>query len=218
MRGRRGDQGGRWPVGLWLALVGVSAGTVASFGLVGWTFATGLYEIEDAGEPVAIDSGTVVFEAQEPPPAPAAGEDLDLEPPAGTGTEPADEPSPIEPQVNEVPETQADPVEERAPIEETAPPKLVPVDEHEPECDRSEDAEDGAEAGEGSSDWYEHWDGDTGWRWDEDWDQDWDADWDQDWEHWDDGDRGEEDRHRDEEPRLVEVTEEPSERAAYDVD
>ena len=63
MRGKRNDQGGRWPLGIWFALVGMSAGTVASFSLIGWTFTRGLY-VGGGAEPLEYESETVILEAE----------------------------------------------------------------------------------------------------------------------------------------------------------
>ncbi|WP_026923328.1 hypothetical protein [Glycomyces arizonensis] len=69
MRRRGSDQVGRWPWGVWLALVGVSAGTVASFAAVGWAFlyATGPSEGSGDAEPLAWDQDRVVIEPEETP-------------------------------------------------------------------------------------------------------------------------------------------------------
>lgn len=185
MRGRGSDQGGRWPVGIWFALVGVSAGTVASFAMVGWTFTRGLYTGEDATAPVEIDSGTVVIEGEEPPATPgiegiAGGDPVPdglAEPGAGIDPEPA------EPRAEPLPggDREAEPgppVEESGEHEgdsESEPPRLVPVGEDGP-CSPEESEEDPG------PDWSGGWE-------DFDWDEgDWSPDrWDQRdrWNHWD---------------------------------
>lgn len=227
MRGRGSDLGGRWPVGLWLALVGMSAGTVASFGMVGWTFAMGLYGEEEAGPPLAFDSESVVIEAEEPPGddgpegdgsdggSSGTGVDLgDLELPVDPGGETANEPEPVEPQVSLVPVETEDarveeraPVEESAPIEEAEPPKLVPVEESESEpeddCDREEH-----EGGSWEHGWDDAWEG----GWNGDWDKGWGGAWKEDREQWardrEDAYGRERDRHADEAEALLEAAEE----------
>ncbi|RRR96020.1 hypothetical protein [Glycomyces terrestris] len=170
MRGRGSDLGGRWPVGIWFALVGVSAGTVASFAMLGWTFTRGLYTGGEADEPVQIDSGTVIIEGEEPPAEPgdveglAGGDPLPeglAEPGAGVDPEPAEpqaEPLP-EPADEPGPPVESDPVEEGG--EQSEPPKLVPVEE-EPPCDPGEST------GEPAPDW-------------DDWQDDWESDWPGEW-------------------------------------
>ncbi|GAA2299454.1 hypothetical protein GCM10009853_064680 [Glycomyces scopariae] len=169
MRGRGSDQEGRWPVGIWFALVGVSAGTVASFALIGWTFTRGLYTADWAGDPVEIESGTVIIEGEEPPADPGGVDGL-------TGGEPAEpgagiDPEPAKPQVERLPEPEAEPgppVEEAAPseepTEEAEPPRLVPVEQGEQPC--PEESGEEPEDGDGGGD-----DGEDGDGWDRpDWD------------------------------------------------
>lgn len=136
----RTDRASRWPWGVWFALVGVSAGTVASFALVGWAFvaATGPNEAIEAA-PVPADE-TVVLEA-----APEAEEP---EPPAGPAVEP---PLVSEPEAERVPdpdlepaaapEAEADRPEESGGAEEE--PRLVPLTppEDRRECGRPESGE-----------------------------------------------------------------------------
>ncbi|WP_205324384.1 hypothetical protein [Glycomyces sp. YM15] len=154
MSGRGSDQGGRWPVGIWFAMVGVSAGTVASFSLIGWTFARNLYGGDDGTEPLHYEPQTVVIEAEKTPdPAGVAGGDEEPADPAGPGPEPQIAVSPAEPQAERIVEADAadeprlEPEDEPVP-EQSAPPRLVPVDED--DCGR----EEGAEAPE----WYDDWD------------------------------------------------------------
>ncbi|HEX2143477.1 MAG TPA: hypothetical protein VHG10_03115 [Glycomyces sp.] len=173
MRGTGSDQGGHWPVGLWLALVGMSAGTVASFSLIGWTFTRGLYVDAPSREPLGYESETVILEAEETPePAGGAGSD-GLEGLAEPGKGPEIAASPAEPRAERVPESvehdheasAEEPREERAEIETTEPPQLVPVNEG--GCD--------GEAGAPEDDHGGHeWGG--GIDWVHDWNQDWDAD------------------------------------------
>lgn len=145
MRVEGSDQGGRWPVGLWFALVGMSAGTVASFAAVGWTFTSGLYDDEPAvALPPNVEPGTVVIEADES--AATSGEDPPGPVPTGPETEPIAGPGTVEPRSEPVRE---DPVlepvappppaereeergEEHAEVED--PPRLVPIEESGPEC------------------------------------------------------------------------------------
>ncbi|MCD0443515.1 hypothetical protein LO763_07725 [Glycomyces sp. A-F 0318] len=139
MHGTGGDQGGHWPAGVWFALVGVSAGTVTSFALIGWTFTRSLYGGVEAAEPLEFESGTVVIEAEEDP-AEESGEDPGAE---GTGEPggPAEvDSSPAEPQAEPRGDAEPEPAEE-APEEPAAPveqgeaedgggdPELVPVEE-----------------------------------------------------------------------------------------
>ena len=145
MRYEGSDQVGRWPWGVWLALVGVSAGTVASFAAVGWAFlsAAGAYDAgTDSAAPPGWVQDDVVIEA-EPTPEPGA---------VATGPEPTTEASSVpEPEVEPAePETREPvlaPVPERAPAEpdepedptesESDPPKLVPIEE-EDACELTE--------------------------------------------------------------------------------
>ncbi|GAB3226461.1 hypothetical protein GCM10027447_16660 [Glycomyces halotolerans] len=63
--GREGsDREVKWPPGAWLALVGVSAGTVASFAGIGWAFmhSAGFYDDPEAGDPAAWPQESVVIE------------------------------------------------------------------------------------------------------------------------------------------------------------
>ncbi|MDA1362779.1 hypothetical protein O1R50_24385 [Glycomyces luteolus] len=159
MSGRGNDQEGRWPVGIWFAMVGVSAGTVASFSLIGWTFARDLYGGEDGTEPLHYEPQTVVIEAEETPgPEGIAGGD---EGPAGGPADPGPEPqiavSPAEPQAERIAEAGgADPrleLEDEPVLVQSKPPQLVPVEEDEGDCGPEESA---AEPG-----WEHDWDG--GW-------------------------------------------------------
>jgi hypothetical protein len=146
VRDRGSDQGGHWPVGIWFAMVGVSAGTVASFSLIGWTFAKELYGAGDGAEPLDYDPQTVVIEAEETPdPVSVAGGGEDPIGPGGPGPDPQIAVSPAEPQAeriaaDEVDPPENDPREEEAP-ETSAPPHLVPVDEDDG-CGREEAAPD----------------------------------------------------------------------------
>lgn len=198
MHGRGSDQGGRWPVGIWFALVGISAGTVASFAMVGWTFTRGLYTGADGTEPMEIESGTVIIEGEESPATP--GEIAGLagaEPSPGGLAEPGEgvEPVAAEPQAELVPQRDrgepddapGPPVEEGG--EESEPPRLVPIGEDPcgPEESSDNGEEDDAEDdGEDDGNGWDHGDWDNG-GWD-DWDHgEWDdGGWD-DWgESWDD--------------------------------
>ncbi len=129
MRRRGSDQVGRWPWGVWLALVGVSAGTVASFAGVGWAFLHAAGITEDTGEaaPIAWDQDEVVIEAEEDPDGDRESESG----PATEGTEPSTtvlwEPEPEAATAAE--ETAPDePVLERTPEAAEAAPQLVPVE------------------------------------------------------------------------------------------
>ncbi|MEU6247057.1 hypothetical protein [Glycomyces sp. NPDC047010] len=192
MHGRGSDQGGRWPVGIWFALVGISAGTVASFAMVGWTFTRGLYTGDDGAEPVEIESGTVVIEGDEPPATPGEIEGIaGAEPVPGGLAEPGEgvEPVAAEPQAELVQQHEREPEEAPgAPVEEggeeggeeAEPPRLVPVDED--PCGPEESGETPGEDEEDDG-------GDAGNDWDHgDWDQDWnDGGWEGGWDDWDHG-------------------------------
>jgi hypothetical protein len=150
VRGKGSDQGGRWSVGIWFALVGVSAGTVASFSLIGWTFTQGLYDGGNGTEPLEFESETVILEAETPEGEGIAGGD-ELEGLIEPGTEPEMAASPAEPRtgrvseaVEDVPDTPAPttPPEEQHEVEETGPPQLIPVDEGDDGCDEGDGAED----------------------------------------------------------------------------
>lgn len=187
MHGRGSDQGGRWPVGIWFALVGISAGTVASFAMVGWTFTRGLYTGADGTEPMEIESGTVIIEGEEPPATP--GEIAGLagaEPVPGGLAEPGEgvEPVAAEPQAELVPQRDrgepddapGPPVEEGG--EESEPPQLVPIGEDPcgPEESGDNGEEDDAEDdGEDDGNGWDHGDWDNG-GWD-DWGESWDDAW-----------------------------------------
>jgi hypothetical protein len=134
VRGRRNDQGGRWPLGIWFALVGMSAGTVASFSLIGWTFTRGL-DNGGGAQPLEYESETVILEA-EPTTGPegAAGGAV----PEGLfepGAVPEFAASPAEPRAERMPEADDGNAPAHAPREhepesaEPEPPQLVPVDE-----------------------------------------------------------------------------------------
>lgn len=148
MRGRGSDQGGHWPVGIWFAMVGVSAGTVASFSLIGWTFAKDLYGGGDGTEPLGYDPQTVVIEADETPVGVTGGDEGPLGP-AGPEHEPQIAVSPAEPQAERIVEAdEADDLPELDPREEAAtetstPPQLVPVEDEDDDCGREEAAPDG---------------------------------------------------------------------------
>lgn len=147
MRGNGSDQGGRWSVGLWLALVGVSAGTVASFSLIGWTFTRDLYDGGRGTEPLEFHSETVIIEAEETPEG-VAGGDGELEGLVEPDSEPNVAASPAEPRAELVQDGAEDaseppadePTDARPESEETEPPQLVPVGEDDGECDRDEGA------------------------------------------------------------------------------
>lgn len=150
MRGKGSDQGGHWPVGIWFAMVGVSAGTVAAFSLIGWTFAKGLYGGGDGAEPLDYDPQTVVIEAETPDPAGVAGGD---DGPPGLGPEPRIAISPAaEPQAERIAEADdagggapREPDDGRVP--ESAPPQLVPVEEEDGPCPPEESGEDDGHGG-----------------------------------------------------------------------
>jgi hypothetical protein len=149
VRGKGSDQGERWSFGIWFALVGVSAGTVASFSLIGWTFTQGLYDGGNGTEPLEFESETVILEAESPEGEGIAGE---LEGLVEPGTEPDVAASPAEPRAGRVseaveilPDTPAEttPPEEHHEVEEAGPPHLVPVDEGDDGgCDPDEEGED----------------------------------------------------------------------------
>ncbi|THV41574.1 hypothetical protein [Glycomyces buryatensis] len=146
MRRTRSDQGGRWPWGIWLALVGVSAGTVGSFAVVGWAFtsAAGLYDGSGGGAPLEWESETIVIEAEEAPP----GGPSDGESPGAAGdsrAEPGPEPSAAEPQVAPAPgrtETEPELRPESDPesdsVTDAEPPQLIPIESgHGRDCESS---------------------------------------------------------------------------------
>ncbi|SDE47158.1 hypothetical protein SAMN05216270_12334 [Glycomyces harbinensis] len=161
-------------MGIWFALVGMSAGTVASFALVGWTFTRGLYGGVETAQPYEFESGTVVIE-EEPSAEANAGEGAE-EPGPGGIAEPGSasevDPSPADPQAEPRPDAdQEHPDEEsgepEAPAEqdEVQDPELVPVEESS-ECGNEE-----SQAPADPDD-----DPDHGHDWDHEWDGDWDRD------------------------------------------
>ncbi|HEU5128638.1 MAG TPA: hypothetical protein VFU12_11670 [Glycomyces sp.] len=155
MRRRGSDQVGRWPWGVWLALVGVSAGTVASFAGVGWAFLHAAGIAEDAGEaaPLAWDQDEVVIEAEEPPDGDRGSESGS----AAEGTEPSTkvlwEPEP-EAATPEEPTAPSGPVLEPTPETAEEAPQLVPVepDAAEPEEERALVPIEPPDDGDGPSD------------------------------------------------------------------
>lgn len=171
MRGKGNDQGGHWPVGIWFAMVGVSAGTVASFALIGWTFARGL-DGGDGAEPLDYDSETVVIEAEETPDSEgiAGGDDDGQEGLVEPGAEPQIAASAAEPQAGRIAESGDDarhhadePRGDEPAPEGSEPPQLVPVDEDEDDgdCDREEAAlepadEQAGNDGHGDHGWADH--------------------------------------------------------------
>lgn len=169
MRGRGSDQGERWPVGIWFAMVGVSAGTVASFSLIGWTFARDLYGGGEGTVPLDYEPQTVVIEADATPgPVGVPGGDGPAGPLAdpSPGAEPQIGVSAAEPRAERLEDAEIGaaqppegPRDERAP-EESAPPQLVPIGEDDGDCGRDESAGAG---------WDPHWDG----GWEEGWDTGW---------------------------------------------
>jgi hypothetical protein len=173
VRGRGSDQGGRWPVGIWFAMVGVSAGTVASFSLIGWTFARDLYGGGDGTVPLDYEPQTVVIEADETPDpiGVAGGDDGPVDPAGpGPGAEPQIGISAAEPRAERLQDAEVEaalppeePRDEPA-REESAPPQLVPVGEDEEDCGREESDPD--------PHWDGHWgdDGDGGRDHGHDWD------------------------------------------------
>lgn len=144
MRGKGSDQGGHWPVGIWFAMVGVSAGTVAAFSLIGWTFAKALYGGGDGTEPLDYEPQTVVIEAETPDPAGAAGENAG---PAGPGPEPRIAISPAaEPRAERIAEADDADSPRHQPddggaLEAITPPQLVPVEEEDDPCGPEESGE-----------------------------------------------------------------------------
>lgn len=149
MHGSGGEQGGRWPVGLWFALVGVSAGTVTSFALIGWTFTRSLYGGDETAEPLEFESGTVVIEAEEEPVEEAdGGEGAGPDTPGEPGGTAGVDPSPAEPRTEPMADAGAEradeaPEEPEAPVEEGGTgrddaeedgPELVPIEEDDPWC------------------------------------------------------------------------------------
>lgn len=126
MRRKGSDQVGRWPWGVWFALVGVSAGTVASFAAVGWAFlyAVGPAAGEGDSDPLAWDRDRVVIEAEETAGGP--------EDPSGSGgAEPsAGELSAPEPEAATAEETPTPGPEPERPAE--SDPRLVPVEPEPP--------------------------------------------------------------------------------------
>lgn len=154
MSGTGNDQGGHWPVGIWFALVGVSAGTVASFALIGWTFARGL-DGGDGAEPLEYDAETVVIEAEETPdPEGIAGGDDGQEGLVEPGAEPRIAASAAEPQAGPIAESgdDAGPAADAPRGDEPEPPQLVPIEEDEDGdgCGREEEADDD---GDSDHDW-----------------------------------------------------------------
>ncbi|MCH7229519.1 hypothetical protein L0U85_01380 [Glycomyces sp. L485] len=129
MRHEGSDQVGRWPWGVWLALVGVSAGTVASFAAVGWVFLSAdLYRGTDAAGPPKRAEDQVVIEAEETPvPEPGPG---GSEPTTQALSAPVPEAAPVG--------NQAEPIPERAGEVPAEDPRLVPV-EDDPECELREE-------------------------------------------------------------------------------
>jgi len=142
MRGRGSDQGGRWPVGIWFALVGMSAGTVASFALVGWTFARSLDGGVDSAPPMEFESGTVIIEAEEPPEGAAGGDEAGLEGRVDPGSGPVIDPSPPVPQTERLPEADPQEPSDSRGQAETEEPQLIPVGDEE-----ADDAEHGEDEG-----------------------------------------------------------------------
>ncbi|MFC3492807.1 hypothetical protein [Glycomyces rhizosphaerae] len=150
------DQGGHWPVGIWFAMVGVSAGTVASYALIGWTFARGL-DAGDGAEPLEYGSETVIIEAEESPdPEGVAGGDDGQEGLVEPGAEPRVAASAAEPQAGLIAESGDDasrladePSGDEPAPEGSKPPQLVPIEEDGDGCGGGEDADDA--------------DGDQGW-------------------------------------------------------
>lgn len=157
MSGTGNEQGGHWPVGIWFAMVGVSAGTVASFALIGWTFARGLDD-GDGAEPLEYGSETVVIEAEETPdPEGIAGGDDGQEGLVEPGAEPRIAASAAEPQAGPIAESGdgARPAADEPRGDEPAPggsepPQLVPIEEGDG-CGREEEADDA----DGEHDWAE---------------------------------------------------------------
>ncbi len=123
MRRKGSDQVGRWPWGVWLALVGVSAGTVASFAAVGWAFmhAAGLVEESGAAHPLAWDRDGVVIEAERT--TEGGQEAEDAEPTAGALSAPEPEAATVTAEEERQPS--AEPRPER-PAE--ASPQLMPTE------------------------------------------------------------------------------------------
>ncbi|WP_199042340.1 hypothetical protein [Glycomyces salinus] len=144
MAGRRSfDRASRWPWGVWFALVGVSAGTVASFALVGWVFvsASGPGEATGAAGATGWAEETVVLEATPeawsvPRPEPSADRPQMTGPAAELDPGPARESSP-EPD----PEPEAEAVRPEESDGSEDDPRLVPLPpvpslEERQECER----------------------------------------------------------------------------------
>ncbi|MDN3243780.1 hypothetical protein [Glycomyces tritici] len=170
MRGSSSDQGGRWPVGIWFAMVGVSAGTVASFSLIGWTFARDLYGGGEGTVPLDYEPQTVVIEADATPdPAGVAGGDGPAGPaadPGGPGSAPQIGVSAAEPRAERLEDAEIgaaqppeEPSDEHA-LEESTPPQLVPIGEDDGDCGPEEAADEPG--------WDPHWGG----GWEEGWHSD----------------------------------------------
>ncbi|GAB3647618.1 hypothetical protein [Glycomyces tarimensis] len=163
MRQKGSDQVGRWPWGVWFALVGVSTGTVASFAAVGWAFlsATGLHGGVDTAAPPDRGQGEIVIEAE-----------LTADPESSPeGTEPTTEAESVPvPQLERVrveaeteaapepePEPRPHPVEPEPELAtESEDPKLVPAEE-DWNCDRpqlrpSDDGEEDSDEDDERSD------------------------------------------------------------------
>ncbi|HLU28492.1 MAG TPA: hypothetical protein VKZ65_08645 [Glycomyces sp.] len=128
MRRRGSDQGGRWPWEVWFALVGVSAGTVASFAGVGWAFLHAAGLVEETGEaaPLAWDRDEVVIEAEEAPEGGPIAEDT-AEPSTTVRWEPEPEAALVGEEA-----TPAEPALERTPEADAVAPQLVPVEPGDP--------------------------------------------------------------------------------------
>lgn len=150
--GRRSfDRASRWPWGVWFALVGVSAGTVASFALVGWVFVSASGQggaSGAAGAPGWADEA-VVLEATPgatPEAASVPRPDPSVDRPRVNGPEAERETDPVleassEPEPGPEPETEAGRLEESG--ESGEDPRLVPLQplpplEERQECERPE--------------------------------------------------------------------------------
>jgi hypothetical protein len=128
VRRRGSDQVGRWPWEVWFALVGVSAGTVASFAGVGWAFlhAAGLVGGTGEATPLSWGHEEVVIEAEEDLEGESTPEDQ-AEPSTTVRREPEPEVAPIEEET-----TPAEPSLEPIPVAEAVEPQLVPVEPEDP--------------------------------------------------------------------------------------
>lgn len=134
MRRKGSDQVGRWPWGVWLALVGVSAGTVASFAAVGWAFMHTVGLVEESGDarPFAWDRDGVVIEAEKTTEDDREAEDAEPTSEAPSAPEPEAATATVEERPSAEPERPAEAPPLLMPTEpppsEAEAPALVPLD------------------------------------------------------------------------------------------